>query len=147
MKGQLSDEEIINQVSKLFLSFINLVTNSETIEVVDEDDQEDEPKQIISKAEFLEMLQKQKVFLLADDNDNLVKKLVEFEKEIGKRCQLYLKHRSVPKHRTSRQLTKNCDPRCSFFSNRAALMWNKLQNEIVNAKTVNRFKNIDEDTT
>lgn len=47
-----------------------------------------------------------------------------------------------PKHRISRQLTKHCDPRYNFFSNRIVPMWNKLDNEIVNAKTVNRFKNM-----
>ncbi len=45
------------------------------------------------------------------------------------------------KPRICRQLVRNCDPRDNFFSNRVVPDWNRLPNEVVNAATVNDFKN------
>jgi hypothetical protein len=44
-------------------------------------------------------------------------------------------------HRIIRQLIKNCPPRDNFFSNRVAKIWNSLPEEVVNAGSINAFKN------
>jgi hypothetical protein len=40
-----------------------------------------------------------------------------------------------------REIVKNCDPRHYFFNTRVANQWNALPSEIVNAASVNEFKN------
>jgi hypothetical protein len=40
-----------------------------------------------------------------------------------------------------RQLVKNCDQRYNFFTNRVVNVWNKLDKDVVNSKTINNFKN------
>jgi hypothetical protein len=44
-------------------------------------------------------------------------------------------------HRIIRQLIKNCPSRDNFFSNRVAKIWNSLLEEVVNAGSINAFKN------
>ena len=46
-----------------------------------------------------------------------------------------------PKHTLYRQFVRNCAARNNFFSNRTAPLWNELDQETINAKTINSFKN------
>ena len=45
------------------------------------------------------------------------------------------------KNRLARQYTKNCDQRDNFFTNRVVPIWNALPEHVINAKSINEFKN------
>ncbi|CAF1012779.1 unnamed protein product [Brachionus calyciflorus] len=82
---QLSDEEILSQISQNNKNN-NIIPNNESIE---EEDEEVEPKQVISKKDFMEMVQKQKDFLLSDENDNRITKQPKFPKTSIKYVSMY----------------------------------------------------------
>jgi ribonucleases P/MRP protein subunit RPP40 len=52
-----------------------------------------------------------------------------------------IRNNKINNNQIYRQLTKTCDQREYFYSNRVVPIWNKLPNTVTGAKSVNNFKN------